>query len=112
MARRVYNKLVRDKIPEIIAQDGGTAHVKELSKRDFCAAVMKKVQEEHQELLAATSRRDVLKELADVQEVLRAAALAHGFAPRDVERERKKRLKERGGFKKRIFLLSVTKPKK
>ena len=66
---KVYNKLVRDRIPEIIKKDGETLFVRKLSQKEFKAEVLKKVLEEAQELSEAKNREELLKECADLQEI-------------------------------------------
>lgn len=102
---KTYNKLVRDKIPEIIEADGGTPHVHVLADDEtyLQALVTKLTQEEISEFLASRSP----EELADMNEVLRALATAVGSSPEAVEAIRQKKFEERGGFEQRIFLESV-----
>lgn len=97
---RVHNKLVRDKIPEIIEDSGKRAVTHLLSYEDYIAALELKLNEEVAEYQVDKN----LEEMADVLEVLRALCVARGFSLEQLEERRKKRAEERGGFNEKIFL--------
>ena len=93
-----YNKLVRDKIPEILDKKG-ISYVKRIaSLKEYKIELIKKLVEEIKEFREAGDP----EELADVLEVLRAFKNIPEYAR--VEELRKKKHKERGGFDKRIIL--------
>jgi predicted house-cleaning noncanonical NTP pyrophosphatase (MazG superfamily) len=98
-----YNKLVRDKIPEIIAKDNKTCITRILSKEEFLQALNAKLAEELQEYEESLD----LSELADLQEVLNAIVEAQGLTKEEFEALRLKKRKSNGGFEKKIFLVSV-----
>ena len=100
---KIYNKLVRDKIPEIIERDGKRCIIETLSEKDYIAALDKKIGEELAEYLS----EPCLEELADLTEVIYAATIARGFTLEELEKVRKSKAEQRGGFEKRIFLKSV-----
>lgn len=102
---KVYNKLVRDKIPEIIEADGKTCKTRILSDEEYIAALEAKLNEEVAEYQADKN----LEEMADVLEVLRAICLARGYSLEELEAVRANKVEERGGFVKKIFLESVEK---
>lgn len=97
---KVYNKLVRDKIPEIIKADGKECKTRILSKDEYIAALETKLNEE----VAKYQEDKNLEEMADVLEVLQAICLARGYSLDELEAMRIKKAKERGGFKDKIFL--------
>lgn len=99
----IHNKLVRDKIPQIIEGAGKTCVTRTLSDDEYIAALDKKLQEELNEYLADGS----MEELADLLEVMMAAAKARGHDFGEVERIRWDKADKRGGFDQRIFLESV-----
>jgi predicted house-cleaning noncanonical NTP pyrophosphatase (MazG superfamily) len=105
MTTKVYNKLVRDKIPEIIAADGATPITRMLSKSEYLEALIDKLFEEAHEFKADSS----IEELADLQEVILALADAINIKPSDLAKTLLNKSLARGAFKKRIFLESVTK---
>ena len=100
---KVYNKLVRDRIPEIIERDGKRCITETLPEEDYIAALDKKIGEE----LAEYLREPCLEEIADLTEVIYAVELARGFTLEELEKVRQSKAEKRGGFEKRIFLKSV-----
>lgn len=97
---KVYNKLVRDKIPEIIEADGKTCKTKILSDEEYIAALETKLNEEVAEYQADKN----LEEMADVLEVLQAICVARGYSLDELEAMRAKKAEERDGFSDKIFL--------
>ena len=98
---KIYNKLVRDRIPEIIASDNGkTCSTRTMQPVEYLKALNKKLQEELQEYLESGE----VEELADLEEVLRAILDVKDVSYDDFESIRIKKANERGAFKKRIFL--------
>ncbi|PSL42562.1 putative house-cleaning noncanonical NTP pyrophosphatase (MazG superfamily) [Salsuginibacillus halophilus] len=104
-----YNKLVRDKIPEII-EASGKSHVTEvLSDGDYVKEAQKKLHEELQEYeeAAAVSGEEALDELADIAELLHALTYKHGADPEKLEERRQEKAEKRGGFQDKLFLVRV-----
>lgn len=100
-----HNKLVRDKIPEIIVGNGATAETRILDDdQEFLTEKCKKLIEEAYEVAANPSE----EELADAIEVINAIAKQCGFSMEAIEAVRRKKLEERGGFDRRIYLISTT----
>lgn len=97
---KVYNKLVRDKIPEIIEADGKTCKTRILSDEEYIAALEAKLNEEVAEYQADKN----LEEMADVLEVLQAICIARGYSLEELKEHRAKKASERGGFADKIFL--------
>lgn len=100
---KVYNKLVRDKIPEIIEDDGKTCKTRILSDEEYIASLEAKLNEE----VAEYQEDKNLEEMADVLEVLQAICIARGYSLDELEAMRAKKAYERGGFKEKIFLECV-----
>ncbi len=100
---KVYNKLVRDKIPEIIENSGKTCTVETLPDEKYTAMLDAKLNEE----LAEYQESKSLEELADLLEVIRAVTVARGYSLEDLERVRAEKAAKRGGFEKRILLKEV-----
>ena len=98
-----YNKLVRDRIPEIIESSGKSCTTEILSHEDYLRMLDVKLDEE----LAEYHKDQSLEELADLQEVIRAVVIARGFSLEDLERVRTEKAAKRGGFEKRILLKEV-----
>ena len=95
-----YNKLVRDKIPEIIEQKGGTYKIRLAGSEEYWNKLKVKLTEEVAEFLESENH----EEIADILEVLQAAAEHKGYEWHAVLTTQKKKADERGGFKKRIIL--------
>jgi len=95
-----YNKLVRDKIPEIIESSGRKAEYNVLAEAEYLSELDKKLQEEVDEYQADKS----LEEMADVLEVLYAICKARGYTKEELEAKQREKYIERGGFERRIFL--------
>ena len=102
---KTYNKLVRDKIPDICLANGDVPETSILDEASFRAELKKKLCEEAAEFVADGN----LEELADVLELIKANAEANGSSIEEIERMRAQKAKERGGFSKRIFLISTNK---
>lgn len=77
MKHIVYNKLVRDRIPEIIAASGKRCDTRILSEEEYLAMLRTKLHEE----LAEYEESGELEELADILEILYALADLQGFTP-------------------------------
>ena len=59
------------------------------------------------EELAEYHKDQNIEELADLLEVIRAAAIARGYTIEELERVRAEKATKRGGFAKRILLKEV-----
>ena len=99
-----YNKLVRDRIPEIIWQDKLQCDITTLSEDEFRQALLVKLQEEAKEV-AEANPADLIAELADLNEVIDTIMVTHQINPEAVRKMQTRRREERGGFTKRICLL-------
>lgn len=104
MNRKTYNKLIRDKIPEIIKKDNAIPKISELSDEQFKIALKEKLVEEAKELLEAKTDKEILNELSDVLQLLESIALNNGLSVSDVEKQKEKKKQERGAFEKKLFL--------
>lgn len=100
---KVYKKLVRDKIPEIITAKGDIAVTKILSDEEFSECLRKKLCEEVQEFLSDGT----LEELADIYEVLLAILDHMSVSFESFEKMRIGKALEKGGFTQKVFLDSV-----
>lgn len=101
---KIYNKLVRDKIPEIIENDGETPIVRVLNDNEYKKELEKKLKEEYEEVLLAKDKKERLEELADMLEVIRTLALLEDEDIQSVINIMDKKREKRGGFTKKIFL--------
>jgi predicted house-cleaning noncanonical NTP pyrophosphatase (MazG superfamily) len=101
--KKTYNKLVRDRIPEIIAADGKTCDTRILSLDEYKKALDAKLVEELKEYEEASD----VHELADIQEIIDAIVAAKGLTQEEFDEIKHAKAKTNGGFSKRIFLISV-----
>lgn len=102
----MYEKLVRDGIPQVIRDSGAEPHIRVLSPEEFVPAAIDKLLEEAGELKAAQGD-DRLLELADLWEVLSSVAIALGWTMSDVEAAADVKRSARGGFNDRVWLVAT-----
>lgn len=98
--KKTYNKLIRDRIPEIIKKAGHESKIRILDDVEYGIYLSKKLQEEVDEF----QEEHALEELADIMEVVLALAAAQGKTPEDLEALRVDKREKRGGFDKKLFL--------
>lgn len=103
MKEIIYDKLVRDKIPEIIEKSGKQCKTEILSDEKYLEMIDKKLNEE----LAEYHEDQNIEELADLLEVIYAATKARGYSIEDLEKVRAKKAEKRGGFDKKLLLIKV-----
>lgn len=100
---KVYNKLVRDNIPEIIENDGKKSVIEIMDENEFIEELNKKLIEEMNEYIEDEN----IEEIADVLEVIHGILGAKGVSFEEVEKTRLRKKQERGGFGKKIKLVKV-----
>jgi len=101
-----YNKLVRDKIPEIIKNNGEEPIIKILNDLEYKCELEKKLYEEYNEVINS-SGEDRIEELADMLEVIRALAKVEGFSLEKVIEIAEEKAIKRGAFNDKIYLEGV-----
>lgn len=99
---REYNKLVRDKIPEIMERRGEAASICILDEKRYIEELDKKLNEEVQEYQESKD----IEELADILEVIYAVCNAKSISFERLQKIREEKFEKRGGFSKKIFLIS------
>ena len=99
-----YDKLIRDKIPEIIEQSGKKCIVEVMNNDTYIEYLDQKLNEE----LAEYQQDKSVEELADLLEVIYAVAVARGYSVEELERKRLDKAEKRGAFEKRLLLKSVS----
>ncbi|HLO47833.1 MAG TPA: nucleoside triphosphate pyrophosphohydrolase [Kamptonema sp.] len=102
--RKEYNKLVRDRIPEIIRKNGIDCEFVTLSQTEYRQALRQKLIEEAREA-AEANEQNLILELADLYEVIDAVMVSYGIERDLVIAEQVKRREERGGFEQKVMLL-------
>ena len=103
----VHNKLVRDRIPEIIEATGKKYTTRVLNDKEYIDELKKKSFEELQEYVETDTKEDAIEELADVLEIMHALAEYHGSSMEEIEEVRRSKAAKRGGFKEKIYLIEV-----
>lgn len=102
--KTIHNKLVRDRIPEIIEASGKNCICQTLDDQAYLAALDQKLNEE----LAEYQQDKSMEELADLLEVIRAVIKARGSTWEEVEAIRKAKAEKRGGFEQKIWLVETS----
>ena len=97
---KIYDKLVRDRIPEIIENSGNHCEVEVVSDEVALEYLYKKLNEEVEELLEDKN----LEEIADVMEVLFAIGNKYGYSEKDILSKRWEKREKSGGFDDNIIL--------
>lgn len=97
---KIYNKLVRDKIPEIIKSEGREVKARTLTNEEYKKELNKKLKEEVREYLENNN----VEELADIVEVVYGILNSMDITIEEFEKIRKGKVKKRGAFNKKIFL--------
>ncbi len=95
-----YNKLVRDKIPDIIKEKGEECVIREASEEEFPRKLLEKLVEEAKEF----SDKSSIEEMADIIEVLEEICRLNGWDRETLNKIQSEKRERRGGFSKRIIL--------
>lgn len=97
---KVYNKLVRDKIPQIMKKNGADPVIKILDDEEYLDELNKKLLEELNEYLESSN----IEELADLEEVLLAILKYKNISPEEFTELRLSKVNKRGAFNNKIYL--------
>lgn len=100
------NKLVRDKIPQIIESNGEIAVFRIMNHTEYISGLESKLNEEVAEYHQECEADKKMEELADLLEVIYALCEAQGYTTDELLDIYWKKHVERGGFSERIFLIS------
>ena len=100
---QVFNKLVRDRIPEIIVNNGGQAFTRILDQEEYKKELERKLLEEYKEVLDS-SGKERIEELSDMLEVIKCLAILENSSLEEVIEVSNSKSLKRGSFNNRIFL--------
>lgn len=104
--KHIYNKLVRDRIPEIIENDHKTCATRILDNNEYLECLKTKLLEECHEVMDAEGE-DIKKEIADVLEVLEALENTLHIDHKEILSIKEKKARSNGAFKNKIYLKYV-----
>lgn len=107
MKKQVFNKLVRDNIPDIIKSNNEIAETKILSDVEYAKELNRKLLEETNEVINAKTDDEIKEELADLYEVMKAKIKLINSDMNEIEEIAKSKRNKRGGFEQKIFLIST-----
>lgn len=99
----IYNKAIRDKIPEIIKESGKNCNVKKLDNSEFLIRLEKKLVEELEEYQESKN----VEELADILEVIYRISELKGVVSDELDKIRQKKAEQRGKFDDNLFLVDT-----
>ena len=105
MNRVFYQKLIRDKIPERMDENGAQYEIQTLTETAFEKALLQKLKEEAEEVIKSESKEESVKELADLLDVIEAIKEQKNISQTEIIEAQEKAFAQKGGFKKRLFLL-------
>lgn len=103
---KIFNKLVRDKIPEIIEKNNEVAVTRILDNEEYLKELKTKLLEEYNEVISA-DKENILEELADMLEIIDALAQTENKTLEDIIKIKEIKKEKRGGFNKRILLIKT-----
>ena len=96
----IYNKLVRDKIPEIIHAKGGKPIIHVADDSEYWKKLKEKLIEEVEEFNAS----EAVEEIGDILEIVDAICAFKNITTAQRDDAKSKKFKERGGFTDKIIL--------
>ena len=106
----VYNKLVRNRIPEIISREGKKCNYRIISDAELKKHLHSKINEEAWELMHACTKEQVLDEMADILTILEEFKKVYGIGDNELFKYWSKKNIEKGDFSMHVFLESVEDP--
>lgn len=105
------NKLVRDKIIEIMESKGSKLYAYKLHDQDFLKQLKLKLIEEASEVNRAQTEQEILEELADVLEIVYTLAKAYNFTEKNLQTIQEQKRNEKGGYQEQMFVTFAEHPK-
>ena len=100
----IHNKLVRDNIPNIIQSKGQTAEYHILNDKDYKIELLKKLNEECNEVINSNNKEELLEELSDVLEVIKAIGNLENIELDEIINSAENKRLKKGGFDKKFYL--------
>ncbi len=103
---KVYNKLVRDNIPDIIRTNGEEPCIRVLDEIEYKSELEKKLKEEYLEVISS-SGKERIEELADMIEVIKYLGKLENVTLDEIISIAGEKSLKKGAFEKKIFLEKV-----
>lgn len=104
---KTFNKLVRDKIPEIIKSNNEIPTTRILDDKEYKEELLRKLLEECNEVINASTKEETLEEIADTLEVLDSLIKLNNSSLEEVRKIQDTKRTKRGGFEKRLYLIKT-----
>lgn len=104
---KTFNKLVRDKIPEIIKSNNEIPTTRVLDDKEYKEELLRKLLEECNEVINASTKEETLEEIADTLEVLDSLIKLNNSSLEEVRKIQDTKRTKRGGFEKRLYLIKT-----
>lgn len=104
MEKIYYNKLCRDKIPDIIHAKGFECEVREVDHEEYRREIARKVYEEASGVSNHSGKSSLLKELADLVITIDAIKKEYGITDEDVKEAVENSIEDKGGYEDRLYL--------
>lgn len=104
MEKIYYNKLCRDNIPDIIANNGFECDVREMDKDEYRQEIARKVVEEANGVARHTSKNNLLADLADLMVTIDAVKKEFGISNEELDAAVEKSIAEKGGYENMLYL--------
>lgn len=104
----VSNKLVRDKVPDLIASSGMRAIMTVVHGEEELEAMRKKIVEEANEVASATDRSEIISEIADLTEILLAFRKRLKISDTEIFEAQNSKRRSHGAFEKGNMLISIS----
>ncbi|MCL4367250.1 nucleoside triphosphate pyrophosphohydrolase [Patescibacteria group bacterium] len=101
-----WNKLVRDKVPQWLEDNGAKVEIRILDDEEYLKLLLSKLGEEAQEV-AQSDNAHLLEELGDLETVIETILHSKGLTRKQLRAQQLIKDQARGGFSKRIYLIST-----
>lgn len=102
----IYNKLVRDNIPNIIKENGSKPFIRKLTDTEYKKELENKLLEKYNDVISSRGKHRI-EELADMYEVIRTIAEVEGSSIEKVVDVANSKRRDRGAFYHKVFLEKV-----
>lgn len=104
MEKIYYNKLCRDKVPEIIIGKGFECEVREVDHEEYQREIVRKVYEEASGVSNHSGRSSLLKELADLLITIDAVKKEYSITDAEIDKAVETSIEDKGGYEERLYL--------